>query len=692
MSVNLSPVGGAAAQFFDNNGNPLSGGKLYTYAAGTTTPLAAYTTSTGNIPHTNPIILDSAGRVPGGQIWLTDGSVDYKFLLETSFSVLVGTFDNIPPAISGTAADIVYLPAGAGAVATTVQAKLRESVSVLDFIPAAEHAAILAGTSTYDATPAIKNAFLHKNVVIPAGVFRAVVTVATGSLTTLAGATVTGPGTIAGFNDAVVSATKVSIVILGVGASLIGVTITASNTNATHTDNSSLTVQDADPNATFNYNGNFIGIDQLSDSTVRNCTVSKLWRGVNASSVVNVVATGNRFLQNGIWGVQFYASTGVIFSNNILMYGGEGGGAAFSSSKKVVISGNYVKTSTTGINPGGSDAIGFNVEDVSITGNVVISRDGINLENGAVRYTVTGNTVMILKDYNLAGTNGVGISNTSDSVGGFSGLIGDGVISSNVITSYDGNPYAFGVKIGSVGATTVNFLNFIINNNAISSAIYGVYIAQGDVTKKVRNLKITGNIISATRGILAERVDIFSITDNTISISGSEIILQYDGIQLNDYTKGIIEGNSIAGAHSVFALSSPNVSSDVVIKSNIYLPHPITNVLPVNTVLSDANYTTTKWFIDSPYLNTSTNTALTLRGIYTIYSPASAVTMSGLDGFVAFKAGQMITVSFNGNVTLVQNPPYTYLKGGIAVTPPAGSFMQFTAPDNGTLQEVGRSF
>jgi len=133
MSVNLSPIGGAAAQFFDNNGNPLAGGKLYTYAAGTTTPRAAYTTSVGNVAHTNPIILDSAGRVPGGQIWLTDGSVDYKFLLETSFSVLVGTFDNIPPAISGSAADIVYLPAGTGAVATTVQRKLRERVSVLDF-------------------------------------------------------------------------------------------------------------------------------------------------------------------------------------------------------------------------------------------------------------------------------------------------------------------------------------------------------------------------------------------------------------------------------------------------------------------------------------------------------------------------------------------------------------------------------
>ena len=77
MAVFLSPVGGAAAQFFTNNGVILSGGKLYTYAAGTTTPAATFTSSSGNTNHTNPIILDSAGRVPGGEIWLN--APPYKF-------------------------------------------------------------------------------------------------------------------------------------------------------------------------------------------------------------------------------------------------------------------------------------------------------------------------------------------------------------------------------------------------------------------------------------------------------------------------------------------------------------------------------------------------------------------------------------------------------------------------------------
>ena len=93
MSVFLSPIGGAGWQFFNNDGTVLSGGKIYTYAAGTTTPKATYTTSAGTIAHSNPIILDSAGRVPGGEVWLLAST--YKFVLNTSTDVLIATYDNI---------------------------------------------------------------------------------------------------------------------------------------------------------------------------------------------------------------------------------------------------------------------------------------------------------------------------------------------------------------------------------------------------------------------------------------------------------------------------------------------------------------------------------------------------------------------------------------------------------------------
>ena len=154
MSVNPSPIGGYAAQFFDNNGVILSGGKIYTYAAGTTTPQATYTNASGATPHANPIVLDSAGRVPGGEIWLTNG-LSYKFVVETSTAILIGTYDNILnntsasgisftgfKGQSGTVADLAdadgldwigFTPSGANAEPRSAQDKARDFVSVRDF-------------------------------------------------------------------------------------------------------------------------------------------------------------------------------------------------------------------------------------------------------------------------------------------------------------------------------------------------------------------------------------------------------------------------------------------------------------------------------------------------------------------------------------------------------------------------------
>jgi len=118
MSVSLSPYAGAGAQFFDNNGNPLAGGKIYTYAAGTTTEVATYTSSSGGTANANPIVLDSAGRTPA-QIWLTEGS-SYKFVLETSLGVTIKTDDNIFASYELAKAIGVLVGLGAGSVATNI--------------------------------------------------------------------------------------------------------------------------------------------------------------------------------------------------------------------------------------------------------------------------------------------------------------------------------------------------------------------------------------------------------------------------------------------------------------------------------------------------------------------------------------------------------------------------------------------
>lgn len=87
----LSPI--SRRQFIDANGNPYSGGKIYTYLAGTTTPAATYQDSLSATPNTNPIILDSEGRTPYS-VWFTDDVV-YKYAVTDSAGTPVYTEDNV---------------------------------------------------------------------------------------------------------------------------------------------------------------------------------------------------------------------------------------------------------------------------------------------------------------------------------------------------------------------------------------------------------------------------------------------------------------------------------------------------------------------------------------------------------------------------------------------------------------------
>ena len=78
-------------QFFGSDGLPLVGGKLYTYAAGTTTPLATYTDFTESAQNTNPVILDSTGQA---NVWVPE-TTTYKYILKTSAEVTLYTVDYV---------------------------------------------------------------------------------------------------------------------------------------------------------------------------------------------------------------------------------------------------------------------------------------------------------------------------------------------------------------------------------------------------------------------------------------------------------------------------------------------------------------------------------------------------------------------------------------------------------------------
>lgn len=89
-TVYLSPIGNS--QQVDSSGVPRNLAKLYTYAAGSTTPRTTYTDSTGNTAQANPIILNSLG-LPDNPIWLPTGQT--KFVLKTPADVTIWTEDNV---------------------------------------------------------------------------------------------------------------------------------------------------------------------------------------------------------------------------------------------------------------------------------------------------------------------------------------------------------------------------------------------------------------------------------------------------------------------------------------------------------------------------------------------------------------------------------------------------------------------
>lgn len=90
-TVYLSPIFNNAQ--LDNSGNPLTGGKLYWYEAGTSTPSTTYTSHAGSTPQANPIILNSRGE-PANPIWLISGQ-SYKAVLKSATDVVIRTVDNI---------------------------------------------------------------------------------------------------------------------------------------------------------------------------------------------------------------------------------------------------------------------------------------------------------------------------------------------------------------------------------------------------------------------------------------------------------------------------------------------------------------------------------------------------------------------------------------------------------------------
>ena len=232
MAVILSPLAGAGWQFFDDNGATLTGGLLYTYAAGTTTPLTSYSDSTGATPNANPIVLDSAGRV-SGEVWLTTGS-SYKLVLKTSAGVTIWTNDNIAgiPAssitslrINGSTSGYVDLVTVPVAGANTITFPAATGTVLLDPDTA------FTGTSTFEtisATKDISGRTLNASGSITVGSY--LYGSGTGQFKIPEGTTAERAGSFTGIGS--ITGTTLALSSVATGAAYVGATITGTGVTA----------------------------------------------------------------------------------------------------------------------------------------------------------------------------------------------------------------------------------------------------------------------------------------------------------------------------------------------------------------------------------------------------------------------------------------------------------------------------
>ena len=435
MAVYLSLFAGAGQQFFTNAGVPLAGGKIYTYGAGGSTPQATYTTSAGNIAHSNPIVLDAAGRVPGGgEIWLTDTLV-YKFVLETSAGVTVQTLDNVSASIGSAAlvassgsSLIGFIQAGSGAVARTAQAKMRDIVSVLDF--GADP------TGVTDSSTAITNALATgKSIFFPIGTY-----VSGAQTISTAGQTIFGEG-----DKSVIVASAKNINLFTVTAAYVQIKDLRLNGIETDATNSKFAIftTSATPaqylsvdNVLFSGTGLSTGWnnaikfdDNCNYGVMSNCRVERLWGntsgrgyGVLAGNAIGCRVTNNNMIATsgrGRHGIYFSAgcSDSVAEGNYLSAFDFEGI-SQFSTGAQPTCARNIYSNNTlfgcaASTNPF-SGAIGIYghsfgavVSNNTITGS---GQKGIAIDGSSV--TDCANTLVVGNTVAFSGTVGIDLTST----------------------------------------------------------------------------------------------------------------------------------------------------------------------------------------------------------------------------------------------------------------------------------------
>lgn len=144
QGVPVSLMPNPCPTFVDNQGRPLAGGKVFTYSAGSSNPLAVYVDPAGTIRHQNPIVLNASGRpmYPSGSacgIWL--GLASYRIVVQNSAGVQIFAVDGV---------------SDAGFFYTTKAVLLAPSGNALQTITGPLAATYFQGTSQHTTSPGLR--------------------------------------------------------------------------------------------------------------------------------------------------------------------------------------------------------------------------------------------------------------------------------------------------------------------------------------------------------------------------------------------------------------------------------------------------------------------------------------------------------------------------------------------------------
>lgn len=524
MAAYLMPQG--KQQYFSTAGAPLVGGKVWTYQAGSTTPLATYSDAAGTIPNANPVILDSRGEAS-----IFFSAAAYKVALQDSTGASIWTQDNL--VVYAGADTVGYTPAGTGAVATTTQAKLRESVSVKDFGAKGDGA-----TNDYAAIVLALAATSGKRVLFPAGIY--VVNYTPGTCFTLPANVV-----LEGEGDGL------TVLRFTASSTTLGVLFTQTSANATLNN---LTVQIVEvaggQTSVVSWSANNLLLDNctfIGGMTNTGSTINSNSYGVvmasTATTQTDLVVQNCSF--SGFAYPFLKSNTSLSIQKRIKIVNSDFFGnyredislnSPLGSITGVLISGNSVHDPA---GPGASVSyqLGIALASVSeavIQGNSVIGQFGtgtgaIHLEENCVDVAIVGNNIL------TQGSTGTGIQLSSNNISGT----------------------LYAPQFVTIEANTVAF-----SGTALSSTSRGIYLVFNS-TLDPKNIAITGNTIKNFEfGFVTQDTPVENVvfTSNVLDSCTNGIQTNEGGMQ--------VRGNTTSNCAVGIALNAAPGNNTVVLDHN----------------------------------------------------------------------------------------------------------------------------